>query len=148
MRTLEEAIDEETRETKKSLYLKFQKKSGLKAGDKVKVLRKAEYMELGWNECWLDFKDKFIGKTFTITKVTGTGIVLKYRKADPCSWHFPYFILEKVPLPTIEFLMPDETWEESECNEKEVRNFTLVTKTDEYDYYHHDKTMLYRVSKE
>lgn len=148
MRTLEETINEETEGIKKEIYLKHQRASDLKAGDKVKVLRSSYYMELGWNECWLDLKDKFIGKVFTIVEVEPTGITLRYDEVALCARHFPFFILEKVSAPTIEFLMPDETWEKSECDEDDIQGFTLVTDTDEYYYYHDGGTMLYRVKKE
>lgn len=96
MRTLEEEIEEETAGIKKEIYLKYQADSDFKVGDKVKVLRKAKHMELGWNEMWLELKDKFIGKTFIIKEIEDTGIALRYKKDDICTWHFPYFILEKV----------------------------------------------------
>jgi hypothetical protein len=148
MRTLEETIDEETEGIKKEWYLKYQRNSGLKAGDKVKVLRSAVYMELGWNECWLDLKDKFIGKVFTIVEVEATGITLRYDENDSCAWHFPFFILEKVNTPTIEFLMPDDMWEKSECDEDDIQDFTFVTDTNTHYYYHDNGTLLYRVKKE
>ena len=150
MRTLEDAIEEETREIKKDLYVKFQKKSGLKAGDKVKVLRSSKFMEFGWNECWLQLKDKFIGEVFTVVDVEPTGVTLRYDENDLCSWHFPFFILEKVEAfePKIEFLMPDDKWEESACDEDDIQDFTYITDTNSHYYYHDKGTILYRVEKE
>lgn len=148
MRTLEETIEEKTEDIKKEWYLKYQRNSGLKAGDKVKVLKSAKYMELGWNERWLDLKDKFIGKVFTIVEVEPTGITLRYDENDLCAWHFPFFILEKVFAPTIEFLMPDDSWEGSACDEFEVQEFTLVTESNKYYYYFDKGNLLYRVEKE
>jgi hypothetical protein len=148
MRTLEKEINEETKGIKKEAYIRHQKASGFKAGDRVKVLRSSYYMELGWNECWMELKDKFIGKVFTIVNVEPTGITLKYDKDDEYAWHFPFFILKRAFTPTIEFLMPDETWKESACREDDIKDFTLVTNTNEYGYYHDGETILYRVERQ
>ncbi|MCK4328275.1 hypothetical protein KAX02_00375 [candidate division WOR-3 bacterium] len=81
----------------KKLYLKLQNEAGFKIGDKVKVMRKAESYESGWDEIWLPYKkDRYVGKIFPITNISDGGISLRYDENEPYSWHFPYFILEKV----------------------------------------------------
>lgn len=75
-------------------YLKGHKASGIKVGDKVKVLRKAEDHEGGWDCVWSLFMDQFVGREFMVESDRGaTG----FRTTG--YWHLPYFVLEKVAEP-------------------------------------------------
>lgn len=74
------------------------KENDVKIGDKVKVLRKAEDYEQGWNYDWADKMDALIGE---IVEITG-----EYIDAEDTNgflvtgdWYMPYFVLEKVPEP-------------------------------------------------
>ena len=73
-------------------YLVLHKASGIKVGDRVKVLRKAASRELGWGNSWVSKMDEAIGKEFNVDSddVSGTGVRLgSYLR-------FPFFVLEKV----------------------------------------------------
>jgi len=84
--TIVEEVEVETVED----YLKGHKASGLKVGDKVRVLRKAENFEGGWNGTWFPDKTQCIGKEYEIKEDNnGSGFAFY-------GWHFPYFVLEKV----------------------------------------------------
>jgi len=73
-------------------YLKEQEASGLKVGDKVKVLFKVSDRARGWRNSWVPEMDEAIGKIFTIDNFHGAvGIYLK-----ECFHLFPFFCLEKV----------------------------------------------------
>lgn len=73
-------------------YAERQAESGLKVGDRVKVLRRSDFGELGWENTWIDYEmGKAIGQVCTICEITEDGIRL-----DQCdSYSFPYFVLEK-----------------------------------------------------
>jgi hypothetical protein len=83
-------------------YLKGHKASGLKVGDKVRVLRKAKDHEGGWDGGWVDENNESIGKVFTITQDEGLlGFELN-DAPDPFpeklfeGYNYPFFVLEKV----------------------------------------------------
>jgi len=78
-------------------YLAGHKASGIKAGDWVRVLRKAEDHESGWNTAWLPTMDRFIGKKCRVhTDNELNGFILEDPADSWSSWSFPYTVLEKV----------------------------------------------------
>ncbi len=76
------------------------KNCGFKVGDKVKVLRKAENGENGWNNIWVPIMDKYIGKTCVVVdnkNENGFGLILQDDSLrDDIRFSFPHFVLEKV----------------------------------------------------
>ena len=75
-------------------YLTGHKNSGLKVGDMVKVIKKADDYEAGWGCNWDSIKNNYVGKILKITSDEGVdGFALNNQ------WHFPYFVLEKVEEP-------------------------------------------------
>jgi len=74
-------------------YLVLQQAAGFRAGDRVRVLRKAEDFELGWPDSWSVYMDDFIGSVHTIQWVSqyGIGLVQGFGR-----YNFPWFVLEKV----------------------------------------------------
>lgn len=77
-------------------YLEEQEKCGLKVGDTVKILRKAERREKGWEAYWTAAMDKFVGKTGEIQRKSGVqGFCVLFENIYD-SYLFPYFVLEKV----------------------------------------------------
>ncbi len=86
---------------KKVSYLTGHKKCGIKVGDKVKVKRRAESHEAGWENSWVEVMNstvRRIGRVEMDDK--GYGFELAFRptksKPDPSGFSFPYFVLEKV----------------------------------------------------
>jgi len=71
-------------------YRTMQAASGIKVGDRVKVLRRAKSFEMGWSEVWNSDMDATIGKEYTVTEVQPRTIGLS------CGWFFPFFVLEKL----------------------------------------------------
>lgn len=91
-------------ETMKKVYLLAQEHCGLKVGDWVRVTRKAENYEAGWDYLWKDEKDNFIGKIGIINSIGDFGIDVELPKRDyTIRYDFPYFVLEKVEKPAHEF---------------------------------------------
>lgn len=83
-------VDEDTVKS----YVERQSECGIQVGDTVKITRKAESCEDGWDDCWSGRMDKFIGETGTVKKIDNEhGIKLEI---DGETWLFPYFVLEKV----------------------------------------------------
>ena len=79
---------------KEKSYKERQSECGIQVGDTVKITRKAESCEDGWDDCWSGRMDKFIGETGTVKKIDNEhGIKLEI---DGETWLFPYFVLEKV----------------------------------------------------
>ena len=74
----------------KEAYLLLHKASGIKVGDKVKVLRKADNYEMGWQMPWDVKMDEFIGKECIVTiDYDSDGFFIKGSM-------FPFFCLELV----------------------------------------------------
>jgi hypothetical protein len=77
-------------------YLAGHDASGLKVGDRVKVLRKADDYEAGWKASWVDeCMDEMIGEIHTI-KADDYWAGFLLESTDKPGWRFPYFVLEKV----------------------------------------------------
>lgn len=76
-------------------YLEKHKASGLKVGDRVRVLRAAEDEEGGWDNTWPPEMDDYVGKCGTITEdFDEPGFYVQFEDGD--EWGFPFFVLEKV----------------------------------------------------
>jgi hypothetical protein len=71
-------------------YKTLGKAANFKVGDKVRILRKAEDFELGWEWSWSSEKDKFVGKVVETDCVYPDGCVAAE------GWVFPWFVLELV----------------------------------------------------
>lgn len=79
-------------------YLTLQKESGIKVGDTVKVLRRADDFEGGWNYRWDSSKDKFVGLTGKVISIKGRdGIRVRFPDDEEWweGWYFPWFVLQK-----------------------------------------------------
>jgi hypothetical protein len=89
-------LTEEQPHTDKKTYIERQRawveEVGLKVGDTVKILRKAEADENGWNNNWASNMDAYVGKEVKVMQL--------YPDADYGiglgPWDYPYFVLEKV----------------------------------------------------
>lgn len=66
--------------------------SGIKIGDKVKVVSIAEGFERGWNNVWSDHMTGMLGNTYTVNRIMSYGIFME----DQPYYAFPFFSLEKV----------------------------------------------------
>ncbi len=75
-------------------YLAFHNASGLKVGDSVRVVRKAEDREMGWSDIWSGHMDDFVDRTYKIT-----GDAASYGWELDNKWTFPTFVLQKVDEP-------------------------------------------------
>lgn len=74
-------------------YVAFQAESGLKVGDKVKIIRTAESGEGGWANSWAEQMDAFVGQEAIIARMTHYDIILESRRHG--NFAFPFFVLEK-----------------------------------------------------
>lgn len=72
-------------------YLAFHNASGLKVGDSVRVVRKAEDYEMGWGDIWAGYMDDFVDRTY---KITGDATWYGWELNNKCT--FPTFVLQKV----------------------------------------------------
>ena len=74
--------------------------TGVKKGDWVKVTRKAESHESGWNNSWTPGMDAVVG---TFVQVLGSwdtnGIEVASGKFSPPSYRLPFFILDPTGKP-------------------------------------------------
>lgn len=68
------------------------KATGVKVGDKVRVIRVIKGHEQNWNDTWGDYNNNTVGSIFEISKIDEAGIRDKNNKY----WH-PYFCLEPAP---------------------------------------------------
>ena len=72
-------------------YLINHKASGLKEGDRVKIVRIAEDCQGGWENDWTFEMTNSVGDILTIIRDESTsGFLLKNR------YSYPHFVLEKV----------------------------------------------------
>lgn len=91
-------------------YLKGHKASGLKVGDKVKVLREFEDFEGGCGVDWGNTMKYFIGNTYKIKEDSEKNGFCLWNGNETDFFYFPYFVLEKV----------------EESAKKEVKNYEDV----------------------
>lgn len=90
-------------ETMKEVYLLAQEHSGLKVGDWVRVTRRAESREAGWNNPWISDMDVSIGSLGEVQGFSEWGISVYFKTPIINTWNFPYFVLEKAEKPAHEF---------------------------------------------
>lgn len=90
---VEEAEEKKSYEERQEEWIEA---NGIEIGDKVRVLRKAESHEDGWDNVWADSMSQSIGETLVVDSINGDrGIALDGLALEwECS--FPYFVLEKV----------------------------------------------------
>lgn len=71
------------------------KDNGVKVGDYVKITRKAQNFENGWDNVWTTRMNEYVGKTMVVlrTDTLDEGISLS---CSDTFYYFPYFVLEKV----------------------------------------------------
>lgn len=82
-------------ESAKNAFISFHNASGFKVGDKVKITRKANTYEMGWNGCWDSAMDACINKIGEIVgDINNHGWRVKF--TDVNMWDLPDFILQKV----------------------------------------------------
>lgn len=87
--------DEKSYEERQAEWVK---ENNLKAGDKVRVLRKFEDKEQGFLYCYSHQLDRFIGKIMRVAKIRDYWIaVSEGLHGEP--YGFPYFVLEKYVFP-------------------------------------------------
>src|SRR6188508_2773453 len=120
-------------------------KQSLKVGDKVKVLRRAERDEEGWNNTWMASMNDAIGKVFIIEEDNeNKGFLLNHKS----ELNFPKHVLELVVESKSEYLKPEElvegewyiltTTSNSEFKAlvkfKEIKNKSILYKGQYYNY--------------
>ena len=78
----------------KDAYIAMQAACGIKVGDTVKVLRKAESLEMGWGNVWSDDMDRLIGAQGVATLCDlQSGVRVNFED----DWFaFPFFVLQKI----------------------------------------------------
>jgi hypothetical protein len=101
-------MKEEKELSAQELYLRMQSLSGIKVGDRVKILRRFTNKEMGvgcnYNE---DGKmDSEIGKEGTVLNVCETGIEVDCGSGR--DWWWPFFCLEKLVEPPVSFKLNEE----------------------------------------
>ena len=82
-------------------YLKEHGACGIKVGDSVKIIRRAESNEQGWGMVWVHGMNNAVGKIGTVyrdTKGSGFAVRIEGINEDYC---YPYHVLKKVATPGI-----------------------------------------------
>lgn len=76
---------------------KFIEENGLNIGDKVKITRKANDWEEGWNNIWTYGMDEAFDEVGTIEEFEKEGFGIRINFSELFYHHFsyPYFIIEK-----------------------------------------------------
>lgn len=97
------------------LAIKWIKDNDLKVGDYVKVTRKAESNEKGWNNIWKVCMDNYIGKTVCVDDIDKTDGTI-YLSFGNSFYDFPYFILEKAEPNYVPFSNMEEFADAYELN--------------------------------
>jgi len=77
-----------------SVHSQFLEEMGLKAGDKVRVLRRGKSNEFGWNDSWVSHAmDSAVGNEYTISSISpSSGVKFEER----LRYNFPVTVLEKL----------------------------------------------------
>jgi hypothetical protein len=78
-------------------YRTLAKAANFKVGDKVKLLRKADYFELGWPNIWASSANDYIGQIGEIINISSNGnIKVSFSSESTIDYHYPFFVLELV----------------------------------------------------
>ena len=103
------------------LERKWVKDNDVKAGDYVKITRKAQSFEDGWDNVWSSEMDEYVGKIVKVlrTDIPGEGISLS---CSGSCYFFPYFVLEKVNVQYVPFTSPEEFISEYQQREDNVKD--------------------------
>jgi len=73
-------------------YNKEQANLNIQPGERVLILRKAEYRERGWENGWALSMNQYIDSIGIVEKdAESFGIRVKHPNGD--SWNYPYFVL-------------------------------------------------------
>jgi hypothetical protein len=83
--------------TLRDAYLALQEASGIKAGDTVRVLRKAGDFEMGWGQVWGPDMDKCVGESVVVESNDASAGFCARSSNGFCYW-LPFFVLEKVAI--------------------------------------------------
>jgi hypothetical protein len=98
----EECKTEKTKELSAGeLYSQMQKLSGLKVGDKVKILRSYKEDEMGAYCCFTPSMREEVGQEGVITAIFSRGVKVN-------GWLWPFFVLEKLEEPPVEVKLNSE----------------------------------------
>ena len=73
-------------------YLEGHKKSGLKVGDKVIIIKKAKDYERGWDNIWVNGMNEYISKSGYISHDGGI-LGFEISSENIKNYCFPYFVL-------------------------------------------------------
>jgi hypothetical protein len=70
------------------------KDNDIEVGSRVRVMRKAETYQDGWNTSWEEKMDALVGQEGEVSVVDAhtLGILVRFENGD--SWYFPFFVLE------------------------------------------------------
>ena len=101
---LNHTFSSRTKMTEQEKYLEDHRNCGIKVGDRVRVTRKAEDGENGWNNSWAGMKngplpgmDAYIGvEGEVVADLDDYGFGIKIEDCEAFGYAFPYFILEKI----------------------------------------------------
>jgi hypothetical protein len=75
-------------------YCENHKKSGIRVGDVVTIMRKSESYEKGWQNHWIENMSNLIGKKCVVTTDGfSSGFQLVDLKKEYGGYFFPYFVL-------------------------------------------------------
>ena len=84
-------------------YLTLHKASGIKEGDKVKIVQKATGTDMGWARCTAPGKDALVGSYATVHRDKDVeGFMID---ALGGRWHFPFYCLELIEKVTPPFVI-------------------------------------------
>lgn len=106
----------------------WMKANNIKVGDKVKVIRKCESGENGWDDTWLRIMDIAVGKVLKIIGEPRTVGILLEVEGFSRGAYFPYFVLEKVEEPEFkvgDFVKEKETGMVGVITEKTEEEFAV-----------------------
>lgn len=103
------------------LERKWVKDNDVKAGDYVKITRKAQDYENGWDNVWSSKMDEYVGKIVKVlrTDIYEEGISLS---CSGTCYFFPYFVLKKVNVQYVPFTSPEEFISEYQQREDNVKD--------------------------
>ena len=87
----EPVIKEKTYKERQDEWLRA---NGIREGDKLRIVRKAESHEDGWDDTWEPGMNNEVGNIGHVVVDNGDKGIAVYAKCG--SWNYPYFVLEKV----------------------------------------------------
>jgi len=103
-------------------YQNMQESFNVNVGDQLRILRKADNFELGWESFWTAEMDELVGHIVTVDSFDTNSLLVSYSMK---TWSIPFFICEKINVQTHKIILDGKTIEISHKSFENLKSALL-----------------------